>query len=129
MSQTDTANEHERESGNESEDDDAEIAKIPDRLKNEQLTEIAQNVVTLAEHYLGFAAREYLDRQARLHLDKPLNELRREDLDNLAMWVNNTAPLIMNDSDGQQLAEEIFELKSTATSSQNEDAPDNDTDE
>ncbi len=74
--------------------------------------ELAETVVEIAEHYLGFAAREYLDRQCRLHLEKQLNDIRREDLDDLAMWVENTAPLIMDREDGHQLAEEIFRLKS-----------------
>lgn len=73
---------------------------------------IAEQVLDIAEHYLGFGARRYLDRQCRLHLGKPLDDLRREDLDDLAMWVNNTAPLIMNKEDGEKLAKEIFELKS-----------------
>lgn len=81
----------------------------PAETNNEN--KLAAEVVEIAEHYLGFAAKRYLDRQCRLHLDKPLDELRREDLDNLAMWVNNTAPLIMDKEVGQDLAEELFELK------------------
>ncbi len=75
--------------------------------------ELAAEVVAIAEHYVGFAARRYLERQCRIHLDKSLDDIRREDLDDLALWVNNTAPLIMNKEDGQELAEDILELKNT----------------
>lgn len=75
------------------------------------MSELSEAVVDLAEQYLGFAAERYLDRQCRMHLDKPLDDIRREDLDKLAMWVNNTGPLIMDDDVSEELAEKIFELK------------------
>lgn len=80
--------------------------------KSDDANEIAERLVEVAEQYLGFGARRYLDRQCRLHLGKSLDELRREDLDDLAIWVNNTAPLIMDKKAGEQLAGEIFELRS-----------------
>lgn len=86
------------------------------------MSELSNVVVEIAEQYLGFAANRYLDRQCRLHLDKPLEELRREDLDNLAMWINNTAPLVMDKNDAQELAEEIFELKGKLSEPVEQDA-------
>lgn len=73
--------------------------------------DLSAAVLEVAEHYLGFAAKQYLDRQCRIHLNKSLNEITREDLDDLAKWVSNTAPLIMDTDEGKELAEAISELK------------------
>lgn len=85
------------------------------------MSDLSEKVVELGEQYLGFAARRYFERQCRLHLDKNFDDLRREDLDELALWVNNTAPLIMDKEDGKDLAEEIFELKSSYPSAEETD--------
>lgn len=97
MSRTGTTSEH-------------DLAEYPDAVQDEEMTEVASAVVEIAEHYLGFAAREYLDRQCRLHLDKPLNELQLSDVEELARWVNNTAPLIMDREESKELVDEISAL-------------------
>lgn len=80
------------------------------------MKDVEEKVVELSEQYLGFAARSYLNRQARLHLDKPLSDITEDDLEELAQWVSNTAPLIMDAEEGKELAEEIRDLDTPTAS-------------
>jgi hypothetical protein len=92
------------------EDDRAVTNQVPDNPGGRDDRDVTAEVVELAEHYVGFAAKDYLDRQCRIHLDKPLDTVTADDLEDLARWVKNTAPLVMNEEDGKELAEQIAAL-------------------
>jgi hypothetical protein len=75
------------------------------------MPEPADELVKVTEKYLGFAARDYLERQAQLHLGKELDELAEDDIDDLIQWVNNTGPLIMDQSALDQLISDLKKVQ------------------
>lgn len=75
------------------------------------MSELSQKIIEIGKEHLGFAGEKYLRRQCRIHLDKELDDIREEDLDELAKWVKNTAPLITDQETAREMKQEILALK------------------
>lgn len=75
------------------------------------MSDVVEEVVRAAEDHLGFAARRYLERQARLHMDKELDDIGVDDLDDLAKWVNNTGALVASPEAVEELRQDILEIQ------------------
>jgi hypothetical protein len=75
------------------------------------MSNVVDEVVHAAEDHLGFAARRYLERQARLHMDKDLDDLGVNDLDDLAKWVNNTGALVASPEAVEELRQDILKIQ------------------
>lgn len=75
------------------------------------MAELPKKLIEIGREHLGFAADKYLKRQCKIHMDKKLDELEKEDLEELGRWVKNTAPLITDQETAEELKEEIISLR------------------
>ena len=66
-------------------------------------------IVKTTNVYLGPAAERFIVRQVQSHLDKPPEELTKEDLNKLIDWIRVAVSLLTDD--GELIEEYISELK------------------
>ncbi len=62
-----------------------------------QSTSLFSDVVDITYEYLGPAADRFVTRQIRSHLGKNPNELRKNDLKDLIVWIKIAMSLLAND--------------------------------
>ncbi len=62
-----------------------------------QTTSLFSDVVDITYEYLGPAADRFVTRQIRSHLGKNPNELRKNDLKDLIVWIKIAMSLLAND--------------------------------
>ncbi len=68
-------------------------------------------VVEVAKVYMGPAAKKFIDRQIKGHLDINEAELDTEFLDELAKWCYTSSKLMMKEQKARELSEKILSLK------------------
>jgi hypothetical protein len=86
---------------------------------SKQSTQLYDQVVRVTNVYLGPAADRFIARQVQNHLDKPPEQLSREDLSKLIDWIKVAVSLLTEDSEIveeyaaqlQQLAADKSKLK------------------
>jgi len=66
-----------------------------------------EEVVDLARNYMGPAAKKFVDRQIRVHLEIDGTELTFSDLDELAEWCYTSSKLLMNDYKAREFSNSI----------------------
>ena len=58
---------------------------------------LADNVVEVTEEYLGVAAKRFVARQISFHLGKRPEELKKEDIPQLAEWIKVSMAFLTED--------------------------------
>ncbi len=83
------------------------------------MTVTAEQVIQVASRYLGPEAKRFLERQAG-HLENgaTLENLRPEDVEKLAWWVNVSAKLIMDKEKAKELSIKISSIGADTNSAQ-----------
>jgi len=73
---------------------------------------IYNDVLHIAQTYMGIAAREYIDRRCRVSLEiaNP-NDMKKEDIERLAAGVEMSAGAYMGEEKVKKFKEEILKLK------------------
>ena len=71
------------------------------------MSELSKVVMAVGERYLGFAAKRYFHRQCDIHLEKDFDNLELDDLEEFITWINNTAPLVMDQESSKELVEAL----------------------
>lgn len=75
------------------------------------MSDLSDKVTTLSAAYLGPAARVFLERQTKAHMDGlPLASLERRHLPELQKWVLVSASLVIDKYKAQELSEKIGRL-------------------
>ena len=72
------------------------------------------DVIELAKMYLGPAARKFVDRQIKGHLEIDGSQLAPDDLEELAKWCYTSSKLLMNDVKAREFSEKIKALRNGA---------------
>jgi len=74
-----------------------------------------EEVLSVAQSYMGLAATEYLERRCRVSLAiTNLENLKKEHLDKLAAAIEMTASVYISDEKVKQFKKEILALKTGA---------------
>ncbi len=68
-------------------------------------------VVNMARSYMGPAAKKFVDRQIRAHLEIDGSELTYSDLEELAEWCYTSSKLLMNDYRAREFSGQILSLR------------------
>ena len=68
-------------------------------MSTKQNTKLYNQVVKVTNVYLGPAADRFIARQVQNHLDKPAEELSRDDLLKLIDWIKIAMSLLTEDSE------------------------------
>ncbi len=68
---------------------------------------VYEKVVATSKTYLGPATESFLSRQCKSHLKKLPEQLMTEDLENLAMWIEIGAGLVMDKAKATELAGKV----------------------
>ena len=71
------------------------------------------DVIDLAKVYLGPAARKFVDRQIKGHLDMDGSQLVHEDLEELAKWCYTSSKILMNDMKAREFSDRVKALSSS----------------
>ena len=69
-------------------------------------------VVDLARIYLGPAAKRFVDRQIKGHLEIDSVQLKLSDLDELATWCYTSSKILMNDGKAREFSDRVKALNS-----------------
>ena len=69
------------------------------------------DVIDLAKVYLGPAARKFVDRQIKGHLDMDGSQLVHEDLEELAKWCYTSSKMLMNDVKAREFSDKVKSLR------------------
>ncbi len=70
-------------------------------------------VVDLARIYLGPAAKRFVDRQIKGHLEIESDRLTLSDLDELATWCYTSSKILMNDMKAREFSDRVKALSSS----------------
>ena len=72
---------------------------------------LSEKVVVMSTTYLGPAAKVFLERQTRAHMNSlPLEMLEKQHLPELAKWVRISAALLIEPAKAKELADKIGAL-------------------
>jgi hypothetical protein len=75
------------------------------------MSDISEKVLALSTQYLGPAARIFLERQTKAHMNGlSLDAIEKKDLPELSRWVNISASLIIDKNKAKDLADKIGSL-------------------
>ena len=75
------------------------------------MTELYQDILTIARSYMGLVAQEYIDRRCRVSLDKDNpDDIEKDDLERLASGIEMTAEAYISEEKAKKFAEEILNL-------------------
>jgi len=76
------------------------------------MSQLSEKVLATSVQYLGPAARMFLERQTKYHLDGlAFDDLQPAHLPVLAKWVNISAGLIIDKTKAQELSEKITKAR------------------
>lgn len=76
------------------------------------MSQISEKVLATSIQYLGPAAKMFLERQTKYHLDGlAFDDLQPAHLPELAKWVNTSAGLIIDKTRAQELSEKIAKTR------------------
>lgn len=76
------------------------------------MSQLSEKVLTTSVLYLGPAARMFLERQTKYHLNGlAFDDLQLTHLPELARWVNISAGLIIDKVRAKELSEKIAKMK------------------
>lgn len=70
-----------------------------------------EEVVDLARNYMGPAAKKFVDRQIKAHLEIEGAELTYADIDELAEWCYTSSKLLMNDYKAREFSHAIKSIR------------------
>ncbi len=68
-------------------------------------------VVDLARTYMGPAAKKFIDRQIRAHLEIEGAELTFSDIDELAEWCYTSSKFLMNEYKAQEFSSAVRSIR------------------
>lgn len=67
-----------------------------------------QNSLEICQKYLGSGAKQFLDRQIKSHLNKPVEEVLPEDKTELAKWFIISGALLIGMDKAQQMSNDLI---------------------
>jgi hypothetical protein len=71
------------------------------------MSDISEKVLKITIDYIGPSSKAFLERQTRSHMSIEFGDLKRENLPELAKWVNISAGLLLNKDKAAQLSDKI----------------------
>jgi hypothetical protein len=75
------------------------------------MSQCSDEAVKVAQKYLGPAAKTYLERQTRSHMNGlELNDLQRGQMADLAKWVETSAGLLIDKPKTKELASLLLKI-------------------
>ena len=75
------------------------------------MNDLSQKILSLSINYLGPAAKIFLERQTKMHMNGlSLEALDKKHLPELSHWVNISAGLIIDQEKAKDLANKISQL-------------------
>lgn len=69
-----------------------------------------QNSLEICQKYLGEGAKQFLDRQIKSHLNKPLEEVKPEDKTELAKWFKISGTLLIGKEKAQKMSNDLISV-------------------
>ena len=77
------------------------------------MQELYNNIVLIAQDYLGPAGQRFIDRQIAFHLQKNPQEITKKDLPDLVEWVKITLASLTDDTNAvRKCSDRISDLAS-----------------
>jgi len=70
-----------------------------------------EEVVDLARTYMGPAAKKFIDRQIRVHLEIEGSDLTYSDIEELADWCYTSSKILMNDFKAREFSNAIKSIR------------------
>ncbi len=71
---------------------------------------LKDEMMKVAVEYMGPAAERFMKRQVKSHLNKTLTTISKEDLPELAKWIEISAGLLIDKEEAKQFKQEIKAL-------------------
>jgi hypothetical protein len=76
------------------------------------MSDLSEKIISLSVPYLGPAAKVFLERQTKSHMDGLLfDTLELKHLGELSKWVNISASLILDEGKAKELSDKIGSIK------------------
>ena len=73
---------------------------------------LSEKVLKEATFYLGPAAKTFLERQTKYHLDSlHFDDLKKEHLNDLCHWINISGGLVIGKDKAAELAEKVMNIR------------------
>lgn len=83
---------------------------------------LTERVIEVTSDYLGPAARRFVTRQVKVHLNKPIDDLKPEDIAPLADWSKIALALLTSDqATVDKFQNELLELSKKQNEAANKD--------
>jgi hypothetical protein len=75
------------------------------------VSQYSEEAIKVTKKYLGPAARSFLERQTRSHMNGlDLNDLDRSQIADLARWVETSAGLLIDKAKAKELASALLKI-------------------
>lgn len=74
------------------------------------MSDVSERALVIATNYLGPAAKRFLERQCKLHLNVEFDNINRTNLPDLAKWVKTSATFITDAEKAERLGNEISRI-------------------